>query len=206
MNSSGYFTSNPDQVIGIAQPRWTGGISNNLSYKGFNLGFLLDASIGGDVYSLDMHYGQGTGLPDYTAGLNELGNEVRSPVDEGGGILADGVLADGTPNTKRAPADFYGGYYYWGNAARNPGALTVYDASFVKLREASLSYRLPSNLINKFAQNITISVVGRNLWIIHKNVPFADPESGLGAGNAQGYLSGSYPTVRSVGFRVQLGF
>jgi TonB-linked SusC/RagA family outer membrane protein len=196
VNSSGYYTANPDQVIGVAQPLWTGGISNSINYKGFNLGFLVDASVGGEVYSLDMHYGQGTGLPDYTAGLNELGNEKRAPVDEGGGVLAEGVLADGTPNTQRAPADTYAGYYYWGNASRNPAALTTYDASFVK----------PSTLINKFAQNITISIVGRNLWIIHKNVPFADPESGLGAGNAQGYLSGSYPTVRSVGFKIQLGF
>ncbi len=206
VNAAGYYTANPDQVIGVAQPDWTGGITNSLSYKGLNLSFLIDGSIGGEVYSLDMHYGQGTGLPDYTADLNELGNEVRAPVADGGGLINEGVLADGTVNTTRTRANDYAGYYYWGNAARNPSALTTYDASFIKLREASLSYRLPSSVIKSFAQRITFSVVGRNLWIINKNVPFADPESGLGAGNAQGYLSGSYPTVRSVGFKVQLDF
>jgi TonB-linked SusC/RagA family outer membrane protein len=206
VNALGFYTSNPDQVIGVAQPDWTGGITNSISYKGFNLSFLVDASQGGEVYSLDMHYGQGTGLPYYTAGLNELGKEIRSPIAEGGGLINEGVLADGTPNTVRTRANDYGGYFYWGNAARNPSSLTTYDASYVKLREASLSYRVPAGLLKNFAQNVTLSIVGRNLWIISKNLPFADPESGLGSGNAQGYLSGSYPTVRNLGFRVQLDF
>ncbi len=206
VNSSGYYVAAADQVLGVAAPDWMAGLTNTLSYKGVTLGFLLDMSQGGEVYSLDMHYGQGTGLPDYTAGLNDLGNDVRLPVDEGGGILNEGVLADGTENTTRARADYYGGAYYWGNASRNPGALTTYDASYLKLREASLSYNLPSKLYNSFANNISVGVVGRNLWIIKKNVPFADPEAGLGAGNAQGYLTGSYPTVRSIGFNVKLDF
>ena len=45
VNASGYYTANADQVIGVAQPLWTGGITNSLSYKGFNLGFLVDASV-----------------------------------------------------------------------------------------------------------------------------------------------------------------
>ncbi len=206
VNSSGYYVSAADQVLGVAAPDWMAGINNTLSYKGLNLSFLVDMSQGGEVYSLDMHYGQGTGLPDYTAGLNELGNQVRLPVSEGGGILNEGVLADGSENTTRARADYYGGAYYWGNASRNPGALTTYDASFVKLREVALSYKLPTSLYSSFANNISVGVVGRNVWIIKKNVPFADPESGLGAGNAQGYLSGSYPTVRNIGFNVKIDF
>jgi hypothetical protein len=75
----------------------------------------------------------------------------------------------------------------------------------VKLREVTLTYRLPVDLVS-FAQSIDLSFVGRNLWIIHKNVPYADPESGLGAGNAQGYLSGSYPTVKTYGFKVDVSF
>ena len=206
VNALGYYTAKADTIIGIVQPKWTGGLTNSFSYKGLNLSFLIDASQGGNVFSLDTYYGQGTGLPDYTAGLNELGNEIRSPVADGGGVINPGVLADGSPNTVRSPATNYGQNYYWGNGSRNPAALHVYDASYVKLREASLSYRLPKTVLGKYVQNITVSVVGRNLWIISKHVPFADPESGLGAGNAQGYLSGSYPTVRNVGFRVQLDF
>ena len=84
--------------------------------------------------------------------------------------------------------------------------MTVYDASFVKLREAALTYTLPNKWISSFAERVEVSIVGRNLAILHKNVPYADPESGLSAGNAQGYLSGSYPTVRSTGFAIKVDF
>ena len=207
VNENGYYKSVSDQVIGNANPDWNGGISNKIVYKNLSLGFLVDVQKGGDVFSLDLHYGQGTGLPYYTAGLNELGNPVRSPVADGGGILFEGVTEDGEPNTTRARADFYGGAFYWGNSVRNPNQMNVYDASYVKLREVSLTYRLPVR--EWFGESINsgnISLIGRNLWIIDKNVPFADPESGLGAGNAQGYLSGSYPTLRTVGLSVNFEF
>ncbi|MCB0496318.1 MAG: SusC/RagA family TonB-linked outer membrane protein [Cyclobacteriaceae bacterium] len=206
VNSSGYYIAVPDQIIGNPNPDWLGGLTNTLSYKGVSLSFLIDMSKGGDVYSLDMHYGQGTGIPVSTVGTNDLGNDWRLPVSQGGGIKLDGVKEDGTPNDIYARADYYGGVFYWGNSSRNPGELTVYDATYVKLREASLTYSLPKSLLGNAIQNVNLSIVGRNLWIMHKNVPYADPESGLGAGNAQGYLSGSYPTTRTVGFRVDIDF
>lgn len=206
VNSSGYYNAVPAQVIGDPNPDWAGGLTNTVSYKGIALSFLVDWSKGGDVYSLDMHYGQGTGIPASTAGINELGNEWRLPIADGGGILLDGVKEDGTPNDVRARANYYGGAFYWGNSSRNPAALTVYDASYVKLREASLTYSLPKSILGNAIQNVNISAVGRNLWIISKNLPYADPESGLGAGNAQGYVSGSYPTTRTIGFRIDVNF
>ncbi|MFD1096821.1 SusC/RagA family TonB-linked outer membrane protein [Salegentibacter chungangensis] len=207
VDANGYYKAATNQVIGDANPDWNGGVSNKITYKNLALGFLIDVQQGGDVYSLDLHYGQGTGLPDYTAGLNELGNPKRDPVSEGGGILNEGVTEDGQENTTRARADFYGGAYYWGNSSRNPAALTVYDASYVKLRELSLTYKLPvKKWFGDMVNSANVSVVGRNLWIIDKNVPFADPESGLGAGNAQGYLSGSYPTLRTVGLNLNFEF
>ena len=84
--------------------------------------------------------------------------------------------------------------------------MTIYDGSYVKLREVALTYRLPNGILGNTFQNIGLSLVGTNLWIIHKNMPYADPESGLGAGNGQGYLSGAYPTIKSVGFKLDLGF
>jgi hypothetical protein len=138
--------------------------------------------------------------------LNDLGNPVRDAVADGGGVLNEGVTEDGAVNTVRARADYYGGAYYWGNSSRNPGVLTVYDASYIKLRELSLSYKLPNNAFGSSVTAANRSLTGRNLWIIHKNVPFADPESGLGAGNAQGYLSGSYPTLRTVGLSLNIEF
>lgn len=219
INSAGYPVAIADQIIGNPNPDWNGGVMNRVSYKGFDLSFLVDVSQGGDVFSLDMHYGQGTGLPKETAGLNELGNPIRDAVvlnvpgdptqgyaANSGGIIFDGVQADGSANTVRARADYYGGAYYWGNATRQPEQMTVYDASYVKLREVALTYNLPKKLLGHVFQGASFSVVGRNLWIISKNVPYADPESGLGAGNGQGYLSGSFPTIRTLGFKLDLNF
>jgi hypothetical protein len=84
--------------------------------------------------------------------------------------------------------------------------MNIYDGSFVKLREVSITYRLPKNIFGNVFQNASISAVGSNLWIISKNVPHADPESGLSAGNGQGYLSGSYPTMRTFGVKLDLNF
>ena len=218
-SSSGMPVAVADQVIGDPNPDWTGGLINTVNYKSLALSFLIDVSKGGEIYSLDMHYGQGTGLPEETAGFNELGNPIRDEVvlvdptdptqgytENSGGILFDGVLPDGSPNTIRARADYYAGAYYWGNAVRQPASMTIYDGSYVKLREVALTYRLPNGILGNTFQNIGLSLVGTNLWIIHKNMPYADPESGLGAGNGQGYLSGAYPTIKSVGFKLDLGF
>ncbi len=206
VTNSGYYVAVADQVIGNPNPDWNGGFINTVSYKGLSLSFLIDVQRGGDIYSLDMHYGQGTGIPVHTGGNNELGNPIRNPVAEGGGILFDGVKADGSENTTRARADYYGGAFYWGDATRNPAAMTVYDASYVKLREIAIGYTLPNTILGNVFQRATISLVGRNLWIIDKNLPYSDPESGLGAGNAQGYVSGAYPTLRTVGFKLDLDF
>lgn len=209
VNPSGYYVAIADQVIGDPNPDWNGGFLSSVRYRNFNFSFLIDVSRGGDVYSLDMSYGQATGVPESTAGLNDLGNPVRDPLTNGedsGGIILDGVQADGSRNTVRAPAESYSQLFYWGTATRNPSQLTVYDASYVKLREVSLSYSLPADILDNIFQRASLSLVGRNLWIIDKNLPYADPESGLGAGNGQGYISGAYPSTRSIGLRLDLTF
>jgi hypothetical protein len=78
----------------------------------------------------------------------------------------------------------------------------------VKLREANLVYALPSSIVRKLGgvKGVDVSVFGRNLWIIQKSVPYADPEENLSAGNIQGYQSGAYPTTRSIGLNVKLLF
>lgn len=219
ISPSGYPVAVADQIIGDPNPDWTGGFLNTLRYKGLSFSFLIDVSRGGDVFSLDMYYGQATGLPEHTAGLNDLGNPIRDEVvlvdpddpsqgyaENSGGIIFDGVQADGSENTVRAPADYYGGAFYWGNASRNPSQMNVYDGTYVKLREVALTYNLPKTILGNVFNNVAFSVVGSNLWIIHKNLPYSDPEAGLGAGNGQGYLSGTYPSIKTLGFKVDLSF
>ncbi|WP_374552309.1 SusC/RagA family TonB-linked outer membrane protein [Flavobacterium sp.] len=206
VGTNGYYqrTSTSNNVIGNINPDWTGGLKNTFKYKNLSLGFLIDIQKGGDVFSLDTYYGYATGLYDFTAGNNHLGNPVRDAVADGGGVILPGVQADGTPNTVVADATTYANP--WGYV-RTPQAAHVYDASFVKLREVSLTYNFSDRIAKSlYMQNLSLSVIGRNLWIIHKNVPYADPEAGLSAGNIQGYQSGVYPAVKEIGASLKLEF
>lgn len=201
-----YLSSGPDQLIGDVNPNWTGGIQNIFTYKKLSLNFLIDIKQGGDVFSLDQFYGQATGLYPESAGNNDLGNPQRLPIAQGGGVILPGVKEDGTPNDIRVEA--YDSSYTPYGYANNPTAVAMFDGSYVKLREASLTYSLPSEWLasTKAFKAIDVSVIGRNLWMIHKNLPYSDPESGLSSGNIQGYQSGAYPAVRSIGFNVRLKF
>lgn len=206
VGSNGYYlkTTTSDKVLGNINPDWNAGLNNKFSYKNWSGSFLIDWQQGGSVFSLDMYYGLGTGLYEETVYLNDLGNPVRDYVADGGGLIVEGVLADGTPNTKRVE----GGDYRVNGWSRNPNMAFVYDASYIKLREVVISYSLPKNLLNKMSwlQGATFSLVGSNLWIIHKNLPHADPESSQSSGNVQGWQSGVMPTTRNLGFSVNLQF
>ncbi|MGI4822073.1 MAG: SusC/RagA family TonB-linked outer membrane protein [Janthinobacterium lividum] len=206
VGADGYYsvTSDANHVIGNPTPRWRGGITNTFTYKGISLNFLIDIKSGGQIYSLDRAYGLDTGLTPETAGLNDKGNPSRNTIANGGGVILPGVKADGTPNDVRVENSATGLFGY----EVNPNAAFVYDASFVKLREAALTFSLPATLLSKIAvKGIDISVVGRNLWIIHKNLPDADPEDVSSSGNlGQGFQGGAYPTMRTLGANLRLRF
>jgi len=213
--SSGQYikTANNDNVIGDVNPDWNAGLSNAFTYKNWTMSFLVDMQKGGKIFSLDMYYGLATGLYEETAFLNDLGNPVRDVIvknEDGsyastsGGFINEGVNPDGTENATRIRADRYGAFGY---ARGLPDIAFVYDATYVKLREVSLSYKMPSKLLEKtFIRGAEFSFVGSNLWIIFKDLPYADPESGLGAGNLQGFSVGSLPSTRDFGFNVKLSF
>ena len=211
VKANGYYmqTSTSNNVIGNATPDWLGGINNSFRYKDITLSFLIDVRKGGDIFSLDTYYGYATGLYDITAGKNDLGNDLRDHVSNGGGVILPGVTADGKPNTTRVNGDVGGGTlfglfgYY-----RNPAKKFVYDGSYVKLREVTLTYSLPASILGngKVFKGIDVSVFGRNLWIIHKNMPYSDPEELLSSGNIQGYQSGAFPTLRTIGVNLKFKF
>lgn len=196
--------SGSNEVIGDINPDWLGGINNTFKYRNLAFSFLIDIKQGGDVFSIDQWYGQGTGLYENTAGLNDKGNPMRDPVADGGGILNPGVTADGQPNTTYAEVTGLRGLGY--NAM--PNKAFIYDASYVKLRNVSIAYNFPREWFQKtnFVKDVTLSLFGRNLWIIHKNLPYADPEDGSSSGNIQGFQVGSYPTYRMYGFNLNVKF
>ncbi|MEC4049720.1 SusC/RagA family TonB-linked outer membrane protein [Flavobacterium sp. SUN046] len=186
-------TAASDKTIGNITPKWIGGIRNRISYKNIALSFLIDTQKGGDIFSLDMYYGLATGLYPETA----VGN-IRST-----GTVLPGVAPNGSPNTvSSAPGGDWNNNLY--GYVNNPNKAFIYDASFVKLRELSITYQFPKKILNKsFIKDAKLSLVGTNLWIIHKNLPYADPESGLTSGNlSRGYSVGSLPTTREIGLNL----
>jgi TonB-linked SusC/RagA family outer membrane protein len=191
-------TTTTNNVIGNSNPDWIGGIYNTFKYKSFSLGFLVDMRQGGDLWSLDLFYAAQTGILPESAGLNDLGNPKRNTLANGGGVILPGVTADGKPNTKRVVVT--------ASSPVKPNNQFVYDASYIKLREVVFSYNLPSRLWGNasFIKGMEFSVIGRNLWLIHKNLPYADPEENLSSGNSQGYQSGAYPTTRSLGVNLKV--
>jgi hypothetical protein len=213
-------TSSTSISIGNFTPDYTAGLNNSFSYKNLSLSFLIDMQKGGDIYSLDMDYGLSSGLYPETAFINDLGNPVRDPIvwvdpndpskgyaPTSGGYIIEGVNlnSDGssTPNKTRVDATNTDA---WGTNI-NPHSEAIYDAGFVKLREVAFTYNLPSRFLSKtFIKGVSLSAIGSNLWIIHKNLPYADPESGMTAGNIQGYSTGSLPTTRDFTFNIKINF
>ncbi|CAA7389620.1 SusC/RagA family TonB-linked outer membrane protein [Chryseobacterium fistulae] len=208
-NGAYLITDNTNNNLGSFQADWMGGISNSFSYKNLSLSFLIDWKKGGKVFSLDQYYGYGTGIYPDSVGLNDLGNPIRNTLANGGGVILPGVMQNpnqpGTyiPNTIRLDKSQSSQVL----STDPPAAAFVYDASYVKLREVAITYNFSKEMLNsKVIQGLSISLIGNNLWIIHKNLPYADPESGLSSGNIQGYQSGPMPTTRNISFNVKVNF
>ena len=227
--------STTNKTLGKFTPDWTGGISNTFSYRSLSLSFLIDASVGGSIFSNTNKTGKYTGVLANTlsgrdaehGGLwyytDAMGNNVRlseSPsysVSSDGlyyaqvngqstrvyqdGIMVEGVTESGSKNEEVVSAEKYYHRIYSITEAN------VYDASYVKLREVALSYRLPRLWTQKLhLQEASVTLTGRNLWTIYKSVPNIDPESALTTGNAQGVEAYSLPTTRSFGVNLSVKF
>jgi TonB-linked SusC/RagA family outer membrane protein len=213
------------QTLGKFTPDWIGGITNSFTYKNINLSALVDAHVGGKIYSNTNRTGTYTGvlastLPGrgaenggisyYYPGNSTANKAVQiaaGTAAPGGatvyddGMVFKGVLADGSANSTILPAQ----QYYKGFT--NADEAFVYSATYVKLREVKLGYTLPQQWIKKIGlQSATVSVVGRNLLIIHKEVPNIDPETAFNTGNGQGLEDLTLPGVRNVGFNINLKF
>ncbi len=203
VGANGYYkiTTTTNNVIGNINPDYLAGVTNTLQFKNWTFSFLIDMQKGGSVYSLDMAYGMATGLYPESVGLNDLGNPVRNTLADGGGVILPGVTEDGATNTIRVAGD---DYRLWGYA-RNPNSAFIYDASYVKLREVTIGYKFRLKE-SSFFSSAALAIVGSNLWIIHKNLPYADPEAGLSAGNIQGYQVGVQPSTRNYGVNLTLQF
>jgi hypothetical protein len=186
------------EILGSGVPDFTGGINNAFSWKGLNLTFLIDFKSGGDIYS-------GTNVRMTQAGFTKLslmGREGEAP------LTVTGVSEDGTgfkPFTKTlTPGEARN---YWNQLGERAQENFVYDASYVKLRQLTLGYNLPSKIWGNLPiRNLNLSFVARNLAILYKNVDNIDPESSYTSGNSQGLDYFGMPATRTFGFNLRATF
>ncbi|WP_084489988.1 SusC/RagA family TonB-linked outer membrane protein [Niabella ginsenosidivorans] len=195
IDESGHYVKT-DQVVplGSVYPDYVGGITNSFTYKNISLNALIDYSKGGKFFSYTNMYGLASGLLEETAEGNVREN----------GVEVSGVLADGTPFSKTITTMDH----FKNNFGKNINAANVYDASYIYLREVTLGYQLPNSWAEKIrASNITLSLYGRNLWLIKSNAPNVDPSNiANGTGNIQGLEGGALPSIRSFGLNLNVGF
>lgn len=201
IDEDGFPISKSNVNMGSVFPDYTGGFINDFTFKNFRLGTVVDFRKGGSLYSVSNRWGTATGLYDITVGDNANGVDIRQPVADGGGIIVEGVMEDGSPNTTYVSAQ-----EHFSNLSAIREAFT-YDASFIKLREITLGYDIPASVLsNSFVGTATLSVFCRNVAILSKNTPNIDPESAITNNNIQGFENGQNPSVRSIGVNVKLGF
>lgn len=195
VTSNGLYAKSDIVNLGSTLPDWTGGITNSFTYKGFALRFLIDMRFGGKIFSTTNMFGKYAGMLE----------ETENPDIRENGIVVEGVKeSDPTQaNDVRISAI----EHYQLNYGFTINSEDVYDASFVKLKEVAFSYKIPSTLTNKIGSyGATLTVTGRNLWIIHSNIPHLDPDFANNAGNVQGLEGGAVPTTKSWGVNLKIDF
>jgi iron complex outermembrane recepter protein len=206
-----YLITDTRVPIGNASPDFLAGWNTVLTWKGFKLGALIDTKWGGDIYCGSYVISLQTGQSPETLIEREGGGLPYTDPDGNTsniGVVLEGVHEDGTPNTTVVH------YYYkylpnaggWGHFLSTPG---IIENTWVKMREISLSYTFPQNLITKtkIFQNLTLSITGRDLFYIYTTLPDKiNPEGIMGSGNAQGFEWASYPGTRSFIFGISASF
>lgn len=209
-----YVVSSDVQKIGNAAPKLTGGIGNIFRYKNLRLSALMDFKLGGDIYSVDHAVAQGSGLSLETAAARQDGAGLPYTFPDGSsanvGMIMDGFnVDDGRVNDRViSPANYYGVTYAGWSHLNRPRSLSVFENSWVKLRELSLTYSIPKKILEKtnMFQDLSISLVGRNLFYIYTTLPQKlNPEGINGTGNGQGLQWSAFPSIRSIGFNVKVG-
>jgi hypothetical protein len=197
--TTGYPITDPQAKIhGNVQPDFLAGLNNSFSYKSFTLSFLFDARKGGVFFSRTQSLQEFVGTDPRT-----LYNDRQPFVVPGSVIrLPDGKYVANTTPVQNAEN-------YWTSFSSPTAMEHLIDASFIKLREVSFSYRLPVSLFkNKGIKGITVGLSGRNLalWTAKENT-YSDPEaSSFGTGNVQGFEYGTIPSLRNYGANIRVTF
>ena len=206
-----------NHVLGNASWDWTGGLTSTLTYKNLSLSTIFDVKMGADLYSMSARAAFESGKSIQTiegredwyrseearqaAGLAK-GSPDWKPT---GGFVAPGVIDNGDGTYR--PNDIYvNPEEYWMSVCRNAPSMFVYDNSYVKCREITLSYKVPESWLKKCISGLTVSFVARNPFIVWKNIPNIDPDSNYNNTTGMGLEYGSLPSRKSYGINVNVKF
>jgi len=191
----------PGQRLGDVDPDFTLGIINTVEVGSFTFNAVLDWKQGGEMYSGTVASLRSSGLATETAA-----NRDNPIIDKGVNEVVNGETVTYVPN--ETPVNSM--QQYWGHqSATSNTEGNIFDATYMKLREVSLTYKLPTKFLPKgYIKGLTIGVEGRNLWNIIDNVPHIDPELNFfGPGAIGGGVEfSSIPMSRSYGFNLKLNF
>lgn len=206
-----------NHVLGNASWDWTGGINTTFRYKNFGLTALFDVKVGADLYSMSARAAHESGKSKATlqgreewykseeerqaAGIPK-GSASWTPT---GGFVAPGVIDNGD-GTYRANDIKINPEEYWMSVCRNAPSMFIYDNSYVKCREITLTYQFPKKWLGKVVQDMTLSLVARNPFIVWKNIPDIDPDSNYNNTTGMGLEYGSLPSRKSYGFNLYVKF
>jgi len=222
--------------LGNFNPNFMLSLTNHFRWRDFDLYVMVDAKVGGKLYSgtrrQAIRNGVIAGLEtanesywkrsvimgdggDYQWGGVQFSPKGTTPITNQNIYYYDPTKYDNIVNMNPIDPNYVpkqSDLYFWpgnvGYYADGFDNLVIYDASFVKLREVSVGYSFPKKLIAKVKMsNAHISFVGRNLWILYQKTPKGlDPEAALNAGNGQGLESGSLPPSTTFGVDLKIAF
>jgi hypothetical protein len=175
-------------TLGYYEPDFLAGLRNSITYRDFEFSFLMDWKKGGEMFSVTSMWGKYSGV---------LASSLEGR--ETGIVLPGTRASDGQPNQTVVTADRWQ-HTQWSTQENN-----IFDASYVKLREVRVAFDLPNRLLRRLpVKAVRVSLVGRNLALLHKNAPDIDPETGFDSSNFQGVEYAQIPPARTFGLTVKV--
>ena len=190
-------------ILGNVTPKWTGGLNNTLSFKGFSLNFLIDFVQGNQINSDTKYRMVANGTGKFTERYREHSEPLPGVVEVKD---AEGHVTGYEKNTILVDGQTAWSYRAWGQVSEE----FVLDGSFVMLREVVLGYTFQPSFLGKTPfRSIRVSLVGRNLWYIEEHMQGLgiSPETNLNtSGAATGVEVFSMPTTRSYGLTLNFTF
>ncbi|MFN8205964.1 MAG: SusC/RagA family TonB-linked outer membrane protein [Bacteroidales bacterium] len=214
VDDNGFVIKGDYKPMGNINPDWLAGFSNSFRYKNMHLSFLVDIRKGGDVYSIGKAYRCLFGTSALTLPGREeyysthdpaFGYRTPLPGVEPGGYIEKGIN-ENTGMVNDVPVEpIYRWYNIW---AKEIGAEWLLDGTNVRMREVQLGYSIPRRILGRTPlHDLTLSLVGRNLFFFYNAMGDIDPESGYSSANTGGgYEHSAIPTTRSIGFNIKVSF